>query len=72
MSKFKRYKYEINYMNVCFDFYSGHVYALNFEGALTAAWDHVHKELTYIKLNLINIDIDLDIDHIKIFESEGA
>tara|TARA_R110002096_G_scaffold289891_1_gene484120 strand:- start:181 stop:657 length:477 start_codon:yes stop_codon:yes gene_type:complete len=64
----KTYSYEVKYMVACFDFYSGIVYAGNEEQALEIAHKEVLSQLNFVNDNFIDLDIDLDVDHINIKE----
>lgn len=66
----KEYRYEIQYKIVGFIFYTGTIRAKTVEEARQLAYDLVYIRLTGIKENTVDLDIDLALDHIKIYENE--
>jgi len=58
MSKFKKYNYNLNELNI-----TNSIYALNYEGAFIAAWDNIHLHLlekclkTDFNVNNLNIEV---------------
>lgn len=60
------YIYEVQYLNVGFNFFKGEIVADSDDEAQRFAYKEVLTQLEYVNENMVDIEIDLDIDHIKI------